>query len=154
MENKIQSYNGQIEGLKQKLYGSEVDLQPNKHDITQNTQNEISSEELSLLKTWIPFHFSKIVLLYKASIDGFSAKDFHSKVDGYENTLTIITSENGRRFGGFTPLKFESTDEFKTDNSLVSFIFSFYWKTKFSLKPGGKDCAIYDGKEYYSWNSV
>jgi len=104
--------------------------------------------ELKLLKKWIPFPFTKIELLYKASVDGFGSKDFHAKVNGYMNTLTVITSEHNRRFGGFTPLKFESSDGFKEDNMLESFIFSFYWKKKFTLKESRKDCAIYDSEEY------
>jgi hypothetical protein len=41
-------------------------------------------------------------LLYRATRDGFSAADFHSKCDGYLNTLTIVKSSNGYVFGGFT----------------------------------------------------
>jgi hypothetical protein len=41
-------------------------------------------------------------LLYRASIDGFLSKDFHSKCDRIENTLTVIKSESGNVFGGYT----------------------------------------------------
>jgi hypothetical protein len=40
-------------------------------------------------------------LKYRASRDGFSAKNFHSKCDGIPNTLTIIKSTNGNIFGGY-----------------------------------------------------
>ena len=41
-------------------------------------------------------------LLYRASRDGFSGGNFHSKCDGMENTLTVIKSESGNVFGGYT----------------------------------------------------
>ena len=49
---------------------------------------------------------------------------FHEKCDGYENTLTIIRSENGRIFGGFTRLSWESGEnQKKVDNK--GFLFSY-----------------------------
>ena len=44
-------------------------------------------------------------LNYRASRDGFDAMDFHKKCDGIANTLTVIKSENGNIFGGFTEQK-------------------------------------------------
>lgn len=42
-------------------------------------------------------------LLYRASVDGFSAKNFHSKCDGHKPTLTLIRENcNNFIFGGFT----------------------------------------------------
>ena len=41
-------------------------------------------------------------LKYRASRDGFSTENFHSKCDEIPNTLTIIKSTNGNVFGGFT----------------------------------------------------
>ena len=45
---------------------------------------------------------SEFKLLYRGSRDGFRARDFHSHCDDIPNTLTIIQSENGNIFGGFT----------------------------------------------------
>ena len=41
-------------------------------------------------------------LLFKASVNGDEAEDFHKKCDYMGATLTIVLSENGRRFGGYT----------------------------------------------------
>ena len=38
----------------------------------------------------------KWTLLYRASVDGFSAKDFHKKCDKREKTLTIIKTNEGK----------------------------------------------------------
>jgi len=47
---------------------------------------------------------SAITKVYQASINGFGAKDFHSKVGGIAGTLTVIKSTNGNIFGGFTKI--------------------------------------------------
>jgi hypothetical protein len=41
-------------------------------------------------------------LLYRASVDGFTAYDFHSKCDTHSNTLTIIKTTDNYVFGGYT----------------------------------------------------
>lgn len=37
-------------------------------------------------------------LLYRASRDGFGAKDFHKKCDKHQKTLTIVKTVEGRHF--------------------------------------------------------
>jgi hypothetical protein len=41
-------------------------------------------------------------LIYKGTIDGFQAQDFHYKCDFVTNTLTLIETSNNRVFGGYT----------------------------------------------------
>jgi hypothetical protein len=52
-------------------------------------------------------------LLYRGSLHGFHACNFHDHCDGKANTLTIIQSKEetgfpSRIFGGFTPVRWES----------------------------------------------
>ena len=61
-------------------------------------------------------------LQYRATRDGFSAENFHSKCDGFENTLTLIKSEHGNIFGGFAEKKWLPTREFIIDPK--AYIFS------------------------------
>lgn len=61
-------------------------------------------------------------LVYRATRDGFSAKDFHLKCDGMPNTLTIIKSTAGNIFGGFTKKPWNSTDKWVDDK--YAYIFS------------------------------
>ena len=61
-------------------------------------------------------------LLYRASRDGFKAIDFHTKVNGVQNTLTIVKTTNGYVFGGFTTSDW-GRNYYLTDSS--AFIFSF-----------------------------
>jgi hypothetical protein len=61
-------------------------------------------------------------LQYRATRDGFSGENFHSKCDGIANTLTVIKSEHGNIFGGFTEKGWKSTRRFVADPK--AFIFS------------------------------
>ena len=70
--------------------------------------------------------------IYKASIDGFKASDFHTKCDGKSNTLTVIKSESGNIFGGFTVKEWHSRGENVTDPS--AFIFSLVNKDENPFK--------------------
>jgi hypothetical protein len=48
-------------------------------------------------------------LIHKASRDGFKASDFHSRCDGKGATVSVIKSEYGKTFGGFTNLSWNSS---------------------------------------------
>jgi hypothetical protein len=61
-------------------------------------------------------------LQYRATRDGFTGENFHSKCDGIANTLTVIKSEHGNIFGVFTKKAWDSTDGFVADPK--EFIFS------------------------------
>lgn len=62
-------------------------------------------------------------LIYRASTDGFSAKNFHLKCDGFKNTLTVIrTSSTAHIFGGFTAAAWSQNEGRLYDNN--AFIFS------------------------------
>ena len=43
-------------------------------------------------------------LIYKGSRDGFKNIDFHRMCDDKPNTISVIESEHGNIFGGFTSL--------------------------------------------------
>jgi hypothetical protein len=63
-------------------------------------------------------------LLYRGSDHGFGGSDFHAKCDGISNTVTIILTTEGFIFGGFTPLAWDSSNQWKPDTSGQSFVFS------------------------------
>jgi hypothetical protein len=61
-------------------------------------------------------------LLYRGSLHGFKASDFHKKCDNIPKTLTIIKSTNGNIFGGYTEATWDQSHVFKSDKS--AFLFS------------------------------
>jgi len=66
--------------------------------------------------------------LYRATRDGFRAKDFHRKCDNFENTLVVIKSTEGNVFGGFASKPWNSTPTVGSKKGYVpdqsAFIFS------------------------------
>jgi hypothetical protein len=62
-------------------------------------------------------------LIYRATKDGFAAKDFHKRCDNISKTLTIIkVKDKPNIFGGFTELSWDSCRTFARDEK--AFIFS------------------------------
>ena len=60
-------------------------------------------------------------LLYRASRDGDEAKYFHSKCDSFKNTLVIIETKKGLRFGGFTCQTWDGDGVDKKDKNAFCF---------------------------------
>jgi hypothetical protein len=70
------------------------------------------------------FEHHKWVLLYRGTHDGFESSNFHGKCDGSSNTVTLILTTKGFIFGGFTPIAWNSKNEWGQDKSQQSFLFS------------------------------
>ena len=87
-------------------------------------------------------------LIYRATRDGFSASSFHSRCDGQANTLTVVKSEHGNIFGGFTTKAWTSKNVWISDPE--AFIFSFINKEdkpfKVLVSNGGQYAIAGDSK--------
>ena len=86
----------------------------------------------------------KFTLLFRASRDGYSSSNFHSKCDGKMNTLILVETTNRRRFGGYTECKWDQSGGYKTGP--YSFIFSFDNKKIYYSKNGSN--SIYGNSSY------
>ena len=62
-----------------------------------------------------------IKLLYRASRDG-DGKEFHTKCDGKQNTVTFVKTVNNRKFGGFANREWDSNNICYQDQN--AFLFS------------------------------
>jgi len=83
-------------------------------------------------------------IIYKSSIDGDNVKTFHSNCDGEENTLIIIETTKGLKFGGFTSVGFDNTGyELRDDNA---FLFSIDRQKVYDIIPGNN--AIYCNRKF------
>jgi hypothetical protein len=91
--------------------------------------------DVRVLKTRIGAMDSRIVSV---------ARDFHSRCDDHANTVTLIltaASEHdvgGFVFGGFTPVKWDSWSDWKSDDSLKSFLFTLKNPHNISARKFGK----------------
>lgn len=86
-------------------------------------------------------------LIYRASRDGFTARDFHSKCDNIPKTLVIIKASNGNVFGGYTEASWSDNGLYKADSN--SFLFSLINKNnkpiKIKISHGFEPYAIFCG---------
>ena len=60
-------------------------------------------------------------LLYRATRDGDEAKQFHSKCDNFKNTLVVVKTKKGLRFGGFTSETWNGNGIDKKDKNAFCF---------------------------------
>jgi hypothetical protein len=65
-----------------------------------------------------------IIILFDSSLNGDSAYEFHKKCDLKYNTISIIETTSGHRFGGYTSECFESPNEYFDKKDNLSFVFS------------------------------
>ena len=83
-------------------------------------------------------------LLFRASEHNFSADEFHRYCDGVPHTLVLVRSEQGKNFGGYTPLPWKSRNfEWEEDASGRSFLFSVDKRERFALTQPKKSSYHY-----------
>ena len=71
-----------------------------------------------------------IKLLYRASKDG-DGKEFHTKCDGKQNTVTFVKTVNNRKFGGFANREWDSNNICYQDQN--AFLFSIDNNESYSI---------------------
>ena len=93
-------------------------------------------------------------LIYKATRDGDKAETFHAMCDNYNNTVTIIKTLKGRKFGGYTYEKWEGEDINKVDNR--AFLFSIDKKKVYNVKRNEEAIGCYklNGPDFCGWQIV
>jgi hypothetical protein len=99
------------------------------------------------------FREKSFKILWRGSRDGFGVKEFHRRCDGHANTLTVILDTKGNIFGGFTPVEWDSSDEYKGDDSLKSFVFRLknpyhFPPSRFALKAEKRNYTLYCDSKY------
>ena len=88
-------------------------------------------------------------LLYRASRDGWEAKDFHDKCDGKGATVVLVKSDDGGYvFGGYTDVPWSSPSFDAYKYSSESFLFSLKCydglpAVKMGIKAGEEGKAVY-----------
>ena len=126
LKNKIEEQNKPILNTKEDAYyidKSVIMKENEKNLIFSEIENKMNKKIIMIKK------------LYQATVDGGSPKTFHSKCDNIPNTLIIIKSQDLKRFGGFTPIPWKSSENgaYAEDNEKKTFIFSLNDKKIFPL---------------------
>lgn len=78
--------------------------------------------------------FTKMALLFKASEHQFNSEVLHQKVDGVVPTLLFVKTTNGMKFGAYLNCKFNNREEWISDVSGLSFLFSIDRKESYRIK--------------------
>lgn len=105
----------------------------------------INQDDFDLLKYFINKGNVKLSLIYKATIDSDFSNKFHEKCDDHSPTITLIKTDNGLRFGGYTTQTWNNDEDCKQDDE--AFLFSMNLRKKYEIQKG-VECAIYCGGEY------
>jgi hypothetical protein len=102
-----------------------------------------SMKELELITDKINRENKKIIinLLYKASVDSDKAEIFHEKCDQAQNTIVLVETKDGKRFGGFTTCSWSGNCVDKNDPQ--AFIFSFDKMKTYDNIPGDEAIGCY-----------
>ena len=93
---------------------------------------------MTLISNWInPNSTFKYSLLYKATRDGDSVNIFHDKCDSVNNTIVLISTTEGWKFGGYTDSSWKDPRDywFEENEDIVdtnnTFIFSLNLHKKY-----------------------
>ena len=96
LKKHIEELEYQIQAIQERQ--EEEDVKEVKGDIIHDMN------ELEMITKKINKENKRIIinLLYKASADSDSAAVFHEKCDGANNTIVLVETKDGKRFGGYT----------------------------------------------------
>ena len=88
------------------------------------------NEKENMIREWInPNKNIQFQLLFLKSRDGSDCSSFHRNCDNKGPTLTLIETDKVYKFGGYTPLDWESNYKEKTDE--LTFLFSLNQMKKY-----------------------
>ena len=140
-----------INDLKSKINNQNIDLfkeiKDNKNEYILSDSKIINNniKYLIFLKSWInPNKIITSKLLYRLSKDGESIKTFHDKCDNISQTLILIESFDGKKFGGYTTCTWDGNMIDKNDNK--TFLFNLNNNQKF-----GKRYNIFNNRDIYTY---
>jgi len=129
---------------------STTDIQFMKRFRTFSGSSLIDEKSAAILNSWLPKAKKGWECIYKASKDTFNTNVFHAKCDNQGETVTIIQSDNGNIFGGYSPLPWSNSGSYTYDTR--TFLFSLKNKNgkapcKFANNTNNKH-SIYNSSSY------
>jgi len=87
----------------------------------------------------------RLSLAYKASVNGWSAYDFHNRCDDKGPCVVYATTDDGYSFGAFNPLGWQSDDDYKSSPKAFLFFCPPQGGNPQRLeKIGGPEAALFD----------
>ena len=110
-------------------------------------KNNQIKDEFNIIKNWIDPHKNvELNLIFKKSRDGDSSNDFHKYCNNKGNTLILIETKEGRKFGGFTHNNWEHNDtQWRCNKN--DFVFSLDLNKKY-INICENGCSTFPNQEY------
>jgi hypothetical protein len=134
LEEKMNSIENKIDIILNYIGKNFIDNVLEKSNIIEN------KEQISLLKSWLPFKDKNCLqckLIYDAKRDGDKASIFHSLCDNKPSTLTIISTSDNKKIGGFLSKPFGGNKGLISDSN--AFLFSLNYNEKYPSLNKGKN---------------
>ena len=121
------------------IYENNLDMNKESFEnILTNSKIIETKEQIKLIKEWLPYNNKeniKCKLIYDAKKDGDDVSTFHSLCDNKGATLTIISTSDNKKIGGFLSKSFGGNKGLIEDNN--AFLFSLNYNEKYpSLNRG------------------
>ena len=134
LENKNKNLENELKETKELNKKNEEELKKIKEYLFPKSifNSKIAFDE-KLIKDWIGKKFSA-ELLFRVSRDGSEPKEFHRRCDNKGPTIIFIETTKDFKFGGYTELEWDKSDE-------STFLFSINNKTKYTRR--NNLCSIY-----------
>ena len=83
---------------------------------------------------WVDRKRTRLEKQYRMSEDGFNRAVWKEKCGNKGPLLHVIESDKGKRFGGYSHVKWPKTDEWKSQPDPKAFLFSLTHFTKHLVK--------------------
>jgi hypothetical protein len=158
LENKINTMNNLLTEIQKKYDEKILKLEESLRIMNQKLEEEKSinqdssidslivskKEDVQLLKEWIsPNKKISFELIYRATRDGDTIKDFHNKCDNKSPTICIMETPKGYIFGGYTTVLFNLLEnkevKIKDDKA---FVFSLNKREKYKTQDESRSILI------------
>jgi hypothetical protein len=122
-------------------YRSSITSNVSKEITTFSSNGTLLNEEQKLNINRLFTKDQKWLLIYKATIDGFRADDFHRLCDNRSSTLTFIQTRHRFHrkkhhsiFGGYTTIPWTSRYDYYSDSQAFLFLLAENQVTRFNLR--------------------
>ncbi len=85
-------------------------------------------------------------MLYRGSLHGWNAKDFHDRCDNKGPTISLFKVKDGDCIGGYTMENWQSLDDEQYFIDLDAMLFNLSCKLHFPCRGGGEEIGCYKYK--------
>ena len=133
---KIEEENKKVLEIKNENIKLKTTLSENANIISKDKEKE------KIIREWInPNKNITFSLLYRMTRDGSNIKDFHRNCDNKGPTLILIETNKNYKFGGYTPINWDTPSNYTEKTDEFTFLFSLNKIKKYTKKDEGRSIS-------------